>query len=72
MLMAKSKAELTEIFHGTVVNGIKKRYGDDCIEEIITCRIDFPLRLHHNYLPAFNMADGKIKKTWKDSWIFID
>lgn len=68
---ADSDDELIEIFNGTIVEGIKKRYGDDCINKIITAKVTFPFRIHHNYLPFFNMENGIIKKDWLDDWIFI-
>ena len=28
-------------------------------------------RIHHNYIPLFNMENGIIKKDWMNEWIFI-
>lgn len=71
ILEAKSEDELVEIFNGSIIPGIKKRHGKDCINDIITAKVTFPFRVHHNYIPIFNMEKGFIKKDWSDEWIFI-
>jgi DNA-binding Lrp family transcriptional regulator len=71
MLEANSQSELIEIFNGEIVQGIKSRYGEDCINKIDTTRIDVPIRMHHNYLPLINMEKGIIKKEWDDEWIYV-
>ena len=71
ILEAKSEDELIEIFNGTVIPEIKRRHGKDCINDIITAKVTFPFRMHHNYIPLFNMENGIIKKDWMNEWIFI-
>ena len=71
ILEAKSEDELIEIFNGSIVPEIKKRHGSDCINDIITAKVTFPFRIHHNYLPLFNMEKGIIKKDWMNDWIFV-
>ncbi|MBI4148276.1 winged helix-turn-helix domain-containing protein [Candidatus Woesearchaeota archaeon] len=71
ILEADSSAELVELFHGKVVKGIRARHGDDCIAEIFTTKIIHPLRLHHNYLPLFNIKNGRMSDTWDSSWIHV-
>ena len=68
---AKSADELIEIFNGSIIPDIKKRHGDDCISEITTTKVTFPFRMHHNYIPLFNMESGIIKKDWLNDWIFV-
>ena len=68
---AKSEDELIEIFNGSIIPEIKKRHGSDCINDIITAKVTFPFRVHHNYIPIFNMEKGTIKKDWLSEWIFI-
>ena len=68
---AKNDDELVEIFNGEIIAGIKKRHGNSCINEIITAKVTFPFRIHHNYIPLFNMENGIIKKDWLDDWIFV-
>ena len=68
---AKSEDELIEIFNGGIIPEIKKRHGNDCISDIITAKVTFPFRIHHNYIPIFNMQKGIIKKDWLDEWIFV-
>ena len=71
ILEAKSEDELVEIFNGSVIAGIKKRHGNDCINDIITAKVTFPFRIHHNYIPLFNMEKGIMKKQWMDEWLFV-
>jgi len=71
ILEAESDAEVTDIFQGKVIPVIKKRHGKDCIEEITTCKLTFPLRVHRNYLPNINMNEGKISSSWPDEFIFV-
>lgn len=71
IIEAKSEDELTEIFNGSIIQEIKRRHGKDCISDIITAKVTFPFRLHHNYIPIFNMEKGIIKKDWHNEWIFV-
>jgi len=71
VLEAEGDDELVEIFNGEIIPKIRQRYGNDCINDIITTKITFPFRLHHNYLPIINMDKGKIKDSWLDDWIFV-
>lgn len=71
ILEASSADELVEIFNGSVVSGLRKRHGNDCISDIITAKVTFPFRMHHNYIPIFNMERGIIKKDWLNEWIFV-
>lgn len=72
MMAAPNENQLVENFNGKIVPMLKENYGDDSIIEIITVRINNPLRFHHNYLPLINMQNGTIKKDWSDDWIFTD
>ena len=71
ILEAKNDDELVEIFNGSIIEGIKGRHGKDCISNIITAKVTFPFRIHHNYLPMFNMKKGIIKEDWLDDWIYV-
>ena len=68
---ANSADELVEIFNGDIIPSIKKRHGKDCVSDIITAKVTFPFRIHHNYIPIFNMEKGIIKKDWLNDWIFV-
>ncbi len=72
MMAAPNENQLVENFNGKIVPMLKENFGDDSIIEIITVRINNPLRIHHNYLPQINMQNGTLKKEWADDWIFID
>lgn len=69
---SKTESELVESFNGKIIPNIKKNLGEDSIKEVITMRINIPLRLHHNYIPRFNMEKGKIRDSWLDDWIFVE
>lgn len=71
LVEAETEAELIEVFHGNIVKGIRARHGNDCIVEIFTTKIIFPIRLHHNYLPLFNMKEGRMSDDWKSEWIYL-
>jgi len=72
ILDSNSEAEVVEAFNGEVIPALKKRYGDDCIAEVITARLDLPIRMHHNYLPMMNMQNGILKEEWSDEWIYVE
>ena len=57
---AKTETELIESFNGKFVTNIQKLFGEDAIKEVITTKLNIPIRLHHNYLPLINMEKGKI------------
>lgn len=69
---AKTESDLTDEFNGKIIPYMKEKLGEDCIVDVITCKITHQQRIHHNYLPFFNMEKGVIKKDWPDSWLFID
>lgn len=69
---ATSDAALVDEFNGRLIPYIKKKLGDDAIQEVIVAKIAHTLRRDHNYLPYRNMENGIIKDDWPDEWIFVD
>lgn len=69
---AKTEPQLIECFNGKIVPNIKKNFGEDAIQEVITVTLNIPIRMHHNYMPRFNMEKGRIRETWLDDWIFVE
>lgn len=69
---AETESRLTDEFNGRMVPMLKKKFGDNSIEEITTMRITNTLRRHHNYIPMVNMENGIIKKDWPEAYIFVD
>lgn len=69
---AKTEPELIESFNGKFVTNIQKLFGEDSIKEVITTKLNIPVRLHHNYLPLINMEKGKIRENWPDEYIFVE
>lgn len=72
ILDAETDSTLVDEFSGKIIPHLKEKLGEDCIREIITSKISNTLRRHHNYLPELNMENGRIKKDWPDSYIFVD
>jgi DNA-binding Lrp family transcriptional regulator len=71
IMEAKSEGQLVEIFNGDVVENFKKNFGEDCIDDVSTVKLNLPIRVLHNYLPYINMTNGKMKEEWGDNWIFV-
>jgi DNA-binding Lrp family transcriptional regulator len=69
---ASTDAKLIEEFNGKIVPALQDKFGEDAIREVITTRINETIRMHHNYLPNFNVKNGKIKEDWPNDLIFID
>ena len=72
ILDAKTREDLVEEFNGKIVPFFEDKFGQKCINEIITVNLDKMVRVHHNYMPAMNMENGRIKKEWPDSLIFVN
>ena len=72
ILDAKDEDDLVEEFNGKVIKSITEKFGDDCIVKVTTTQLSKMIRVHHNYLPAFNMEKGTIKKDWPNELIFVD
>jgi hypothetical protein len=72
ILDAPSESELVEEFNGKIVQYLREKFGQDCIEKIFTTTINKRLRVHHNYMPHTNMEQGHIKQDWPDELIFVD
>ena len=67
----RSESKLVDEFNGKLIPYFKQRLGEDCIKEVTTSKITHTVRRHHNYLPRFNMENGRIKDDWMDEWIFV-
>ena len=67
----RSDAKLVDEFNGKLIPYFEDVLGRDCIEEVTTAKLTHIVRRHHNYLPRFNMTQGKIKDDWLDEWIFV-
>ena len=72
ILDAPSADQLVEEFNGRIVPFIRDKFGADAIVSVETISLDKLVRIHHNYMPAINMENGRIKKSWPDSMIFVD
>ena len=71
ILEAISESGLLEEFNSKLIPFIRKKLGENAVEEVIASKIIQPIRVHHNYLPYMNMENGKIIKDWSDEWIFV-
>ncbi len=72
ILDAKTSEDVVEEFNGKIVPFLEEKLGKRCIREIITTNLDKMVRVHHNYIPAMNMENGRIKKDWPDRLIFVN
>ena len=64
ILDAPENEQLVEEFNGKVIPFLREKLGEDAIFRVITMSLDRMVRVHHNYMPAFNMEKGRIKKDW--------
>ena len=71
-LDALTQNELVDEFNGKIVPYLKGKLGQDCIKNVKTVTLAKLIRVHHNYLPAYNMEKGHIKSDWPDELIFVD
>lgn len=72
ILDAVDESHLVEEFNGNIVPYLRKKLGDDAIEEISTVALNKLIRVHHNYMPHANWENGKIKDDWPDDMIFVN
>jgi len=72
ILDAIDDAHLVEEFNGNIVPYLRKKLGNDAIEEISTVSLNKLIRVHHNYMPHANMGAGKMKEEWPDDMIFVN
>ena len=63
-------SDILEIFNADYLPKIELLFGKDCITDISTLTLNNTLQLFHNYFPAINMKQGKIKEDWGK--IFIE
>ena len=72
VLDAPTEEQIVEEFNGKIVPFLRDKLGEDAIREVITASLNKLVRVHHNYMPAINMEDGRIKKDWPDDLIFVN
>lgn len=70
ILDAKDDHKLMDEFNGRIIKSLNGKFGKDAIEDVTTVRINDTIRIHHNYLPHFNMEKGVIKDDWPKDYIF--
>jgi DNA-binding Lrp family transcriptional regulator len=71
-LDAVEQNDLVEEFNDKIVPYLTNKLGKGCIRKVKTVTLTKLIRVHHNYLPAYNMENGRIKKDWPDDLIFVD
>ena len=72
ILDAPDKEDLVEEFNGKIVPFLREKMGNDAIVNVMTMSLDKLVRVHHNYMPAINMENGRIKKNWPDDLVFVN
>jgi len=72
ILDAEEPNLLGEEFNGKIVPFLREKLGPDCIRNVTTASLNKLVRVHHNYMPAFNMEKGIITESWPDDMIFVN
>lgn len=72
ILETRTNKGLINFFNSKLVPALIRLLGEDSIIEIITSKINYKVRLLHNYVPSVNMEKGRIKKEWPDELIFVE
>lgn len=72
ILDAPTEDQLVEEFNGRIVPFLRGKLGEDAIVDITTASLDKLVRVHHNYMPAVNMENGRISRKWPDDLIFVN
>jgi hypothetical protein len=72
VLETRTNKGLINFFNSKLVPALIRLLGEDSIIEIITSKINYKVRLLHNYVPSVNMEKGRMKKEWPDELIFVE
>jgi DNA-binding Lrp family transcriptional regulator len=72
ILDAPSEGMLGEEFNGKIIPFLIEKFGKNAVVNVETVPLTRMVRVHHNYMPATNMEDGRIKKDWPDEFIFVN
>ena len=71
VLEGESDQDVVENLQGKIIPSLRKNHGENSIAEVRTIRLLDPIRREHNYLPAVNVHDGKLKDDWPEDAIFV-
>ena len=72
LVEGQSDADIVENVQSKIIPSLKKNHGDDAILDISTIRLLMPIRVMHNYLPLFNMSNGRLSEDVDPETIFVD
>jgi len=72
LVEGQSDADIVENVQSKIIPSLKKNHGDDAILDISTIRLLMPIRVMHNYLPLFNMANARLSADVDPETIFVD
>ena len=67
----KNDSDVVENMQGKIIPSLRKNHGADSILQISTIRLLGPVRVMHNYLPAFNMKAGFLNPKIPNAAIFV-
>ncbi len=67
----KNDSDVVENMQGKIIPSLRKNHGADSILQISTLRLLGPVRVMHNYLPAFNMKAGYLHPKIPNAAIFV-
>ena len=67
----KSDADIVDRVQEKILPALERTHGKSSVEEISTVRLLQPVRVFRNYLPALNMASGRMKEDWPIDAVFV-
>jgi DNA-binding Lrp family transcriptional regulator len=70
-LEAETEIDLTEIFNGLLVAGIKKQFGHNAVTHITTVKLNSCIRQFRNYISILNKENGKMTDDWPEDLIYV-
>ncbi len=70
IIESRLSADILEIFNAEIGPELTMAFGEDAIQDVVSVPITNTFTTLHNFNPL-NMENGKIKKSWPDSRIFV-
>ncbi len=64
--------DIIEIYNSDIIPIFYSYFGSDCIDSTETLKLTDPLVIFNNYMPLYNMKDGKLSPGLDSSFVMID
>lgn len=72
LISSRAEQDIIEIFNEEILPLLEMYLGSNIIYKTETLRISTPISLFHNYLYNINQENGKLRKDWPDTKVFVD